>query len=503
MNAEVSSREGEVTMNEKINRNAPCVCGSGKKYKKCCLAAQASTATITTVDFEWRKLRQMEGEVIDHHLSPYMTETLPPRVLETAIADLGENIPERLLETIDMELLFHQFTLPWSLFNWISSVRFRIKDYQPSLTVAENYLLFHGDRLAQKEKRFMEAMNQTYYSFYCVEAVEIDRAIVLKDILLGTTQTVKEKTGTLMLKRGAIIFTRILTLNHQSICIGMAPFTLPTDLYDEVLRFKEWLIKEVLLKKSITQTDLREILHEHLLYCFFDLLDFAYNRPMPTLTNTDEELFQPTTTYFKLLLSPEAALKKILPMTLAENHDLFLEEAEKNKDGTIQSIDCPWLKKGNKKNTSWETTVLGHMTMKPKKLILETNSTERAEKGRKLLEKHLGQQIIFQQTHIENLEKKLASMPTRKAAVDDQQQELLQHPEVQAQVKAMAKAHWDNWFDEPIPMLDNQTPKQAAKTKKGREKLDALLMQYEVNDQQKGHHLFSADVAYLKSSLGI
>jgi uncharacterized protein (DUF2384 family) len=33
----------------------------------------------------------------------------------------------------------------------------------------------------------------------------------------------------------------------------------------------------------------------------------------------------------------------------------------------------------------------------------------------------------------------------------------------------MAKEHWENWFNEPIPMLKNKTPREAAKTKEGRE----------------------------------
>jgi hypothetical protein len=30
----------------KIGRNAPCPCGSGKKYKNCCLASEASANSV-------------------------------------------------------------------------------------------------------------------------------------------------------------------------------------------------------------------------------------------------------------------------------------------------------------------------------------------------------------------------------------------------------------------------------------------------------------------------
>ena len=42
----------------KVGRNDPCPCGSGKKYKKCCLAKESSVADLT-----WQKMRQTEGSL--------------------------------------------------------------------------------------------------------------------------------------------------------------------------------------------------------------------------------------------------------------------------------------------------------------------------------------------------------------------------------------------------------------------------------------------------------
>jgi hypothetical protein len=41
------------------------------------------------------------------------------------------------------------------------------------------------------------------------------------------------------------------------------------------------------------------------------------------------------------------------------------------------------------------------------------------------------------------------------------------------------KAHWDNWVMDSIPALGGLKPVDAVKTKEGREKLDALLTQFE------------------------
>lgn len=74
-------------------------------------------------------------------------------------------------------------------------------------------------------------------------------------------------------------------------------------------------------------------------------------------------------------------------------------------------------------------------------------------------------------------------------------------PEVQEQIKALGSQHWENWFDEPIPALENQTPREAAKTSKGRERLEALLLHYERSDLETGNNLFKPDVDYLRRNL--
>lgn len=72
------------------------------------------------------------------------------------------------------------------------------------------------------------------------------------------------------------------------------------------------------------------------------------------------------------------------------------------------------------------------------------------------------------------------------------------------EIETMAKAHWESWFDERIPALDNKTPRQAAKTKIGREKLEALLLQYENYDQKRDDaDYFKADINYLRKELAL
>ena len=92
-------------------------------------------------------------------------------------------------------------------------------------------------------------------------------------------------------------------------------------------------------------------------------------------------------------MDPEQALHQLLPLTLSKNPTSYLQDAKRNENGEIQSIEFTWFKKGNKKHKSWENTVLGHITLEKDRLVLETNSEKRNNKGKKLLSKYLGKSI--------------------------------------------------------------------------------------------------------------
>lgn len=490
-------------MSDKIGRNDLCPCGSGKKHKKCCLTLHTPyihAPYVEIVDDEWHQLRKLEGKLVDEHLTPYAIKELPKEVMALAMSDL---IRDDFPAEMKTEVLFHNFVLPYFLFNWISGEEFDIPDFNPEITIAENYVNVHGDRLNQREKRFLELMNKTHYSFYSILEVELGRSLTVKDILLGTTHRIKERQGTQTLKRGDIVYSRILTLDHQSIFIGMAPFVLPLDDHTDLIDFKQWLIEET-EEEGLTVETLRDGVELDVMDYFFDSLVEAFNKPPPTLCNTDGDLFQFCTLHFELNISSENALDSLLPLTLSKDVESLLEDAKRDKAGKIKSISFKWLRKGNKKHKDWETTVLGDITLAPGKLTLETNSEKRAAKGRKLIEKALGNVVTFQKMTIEAPESKMKFAPKMTEANKEKQAAFMASPEAQAQLKNMAQSHWRSWFDLSIPALNNQTPRQAAKTADGKERLEALLLQYERRDAERGNDdPLKADMRYLRTELAL
>ena len=458
-----------------------------------------TSSKVTTLDFAWKNIRQTEGSVVDKHLLPYIFDVLPPEVFKTALQDF---LPESLPEALSEEHFLNQFGMPWILFNWIAEEPFDDVDFDPAQTIAMNYYQRYQQKLNRAEKQFIQTMNSTYYSFYSILAVEPEKTITIKDLLLDKVHVIKEKQGTQYLKKGDIVFSRVLEIEDQSIFVGMAPMVIPAKGHIELVDFKNWLISEN-DNHHLTDESLSREFDWDVLDYFFEIVETLYNPTIPTLLNTDGDFLVFSKSQFKLEMPIEEALRRLLPMTLSKDYDEFYKTAQKSKDRQIKRIQFPWLKKGNKKHKDWENTVLGQVIIEKGKLILETNSEKRTEKGKKLLLKYLGNNIQFQNTLLETPEQKLASMPENEEPSDLIPQNML--PEIQGHMKVMAQNYWEGWFDEPIPALDNQTPIQATQSQSGREKLAALLTYYEYIDSQRPdsqQHL-KVDVNFLRKRLNL
>jgi len=403
---------------------------------------------------------------------------------------------------MDTDQIFHMFFMPWFLFHWDPLEDFGFAQFDSEKTIALNYVRAHEDRLNSMERCFIDEMQKSHYSFYSILNVEFEQSLVVKDILLGTTHTIKEREGTHSLHRGDIIFSCILTVDNQSIFVGMAPIIIPSHYHTNLIDFRKWMLEEN-ENKPLSTIVLRDKFDVTLLDYFFDIMDDAYNKPLPKLQNTDGEPIQFSKSYFTLDIALEKTFERLLPLTLSNDPEEFLQDVGCDESGEIKRLVFPWLKKGNKEHKGWENTLMGNITLEDDKLILETNSEKRTQQGKKLLKKHLGKAVRFQQTLIETPEQKLGSSP----GSDDTNQPAslsLQSPELQKKLKQIAKEHWENWLDKSIPALEDKIPREAAKTEAGKELLEALLLHFERNHAGVDENsLLKVDIPYLRSELAL
>lgn len=439
------------------------------------------------MDFEWRKIRRAEGEIIDQHLLPFVFKAYPKEMFAEAFQDflMGEDVlPDRMKEMFAQEIF-----IPWYLFSWIAEGE--------SKPIALRYLEQYGRKLSDYQKRFIETLCQAHYSFYVVLEVIPNLRLKLRDIFLKTEHEVKEKSGTEILKRGDIIYTRILTLDGQSICTGMGGCLVPSHYHTPLLDLRDEL--EAKNEGPLNVELLRTTYEEDLRLFFIDVVENQYNPRIPEVRNTDDESLVFCKIHSVLNgLTPEEAFLKLILLTLSDNPDKFLQNAKRDKNGNITQIEFPWLKPGNNIHKDWPNTSMGNIVIDGQKLTAEVNSENRAKLIQELLKQYLQEGITIQKTRIESIEQKLKSTSKKSEPLDD----INQRPEVRALLDKMAKEHDEKWLDLNIPALGGITPKMASKTKEGRERLDALFLDFERKNQLPGN-MAKPDVAYLRRQLGL
>ena len=69
-------------------------------------------------------------------------------------------------------------------------------------------------------------------------------------------------------------------------------------------------------------------------------------------------------------------------------------------------------------------------------------------------------------------------------------------------MRKLAKEHWDTWYDIPVPALNDMTPREAARSVEGRDLLNSLLLEYEINNMSADEFLH-ADIPALRRELGL
>ena len=141
-------------------------------------------------------------------------------------------------------------------------------------------------------------------------------------------------------------------------------------------------------------------------------------------------------------------------------------------------------------NKGWENTVLGHLKIFGKTLLVEVNSANRAKRIREEIEQRLGSQATHVGTETETPEQMMKQAKQRKALrsteEETNQDDLMRDPEFRRQVEAEVQKQVEGWVRTKIPALGGRTPLQAVADPDGREMVEALLQGWERQNEVPG-----------------
>lgn len=456
--------------NEKIGRNDPCPCGSGKKYKWCCLEQQSATYSL------WAQQRD-ESDELTRAMIRYVRDNHEDLALD-AWEDfhLGK-VTRRFSWTADEQMIF----MPYFLFHWNPEFVGRRKKALPGGgVIAHSFLRANGLQLSDLQRQILDQAMKQPVSFYQVVTSKPGESFQLADVLTGSQSDVMEQTASQQTKPGDLLYGSVWTLPDITVLGCSAPIKIPLSWKAEIVGLRKMLRRRIARqKRPLNAEDLLRYADE--IRATYLLIRDSFNTP-PRLCNTDGDPLVLHSLTFQIE-SPESTFEALAPLAEGRSKEELLDNAEFDERGRLRSVSFDWLKKGNSKISSWDNTILGSIKISEGSLVAEVNSEKRAKRLRDEIEKRLGANATHQRTVAQTVDEIVAESPKRNSArakIDEETvDDILRDPEVRKQIQEKVQKQVEAWAYQKIPILGGRTPMQAVHDPDGREIVESLLLDWE------------------------
>ena len=444
---------------EKVGRNDPCPCGSGKKYKKCCLresysppgieSATQSSLIQKLLAFGKRHHKDTLGQAMEFFWSP--------------------GVPEEHLNADYLEMADINFW-DWFVYDWEI-------DQENGKRLIDLYME-SVKSLGTEEKVMLGKMRDTFLSLFEVQEVFPEKGLLLKDLIAGGEYEVREKMATRSLRKWDILAARLLHLDGDYIMSG--------SVYPYPLRIKEDIIADIngsfkKYRKDHPDDSVRDFLKRNGVLFNQHWCEVLRKPLRPALVTKDGESMVFCTALFEIK-DEKGAIDGLKTMA-------NLAEVEK---GRFHWLDEP--------ESDGSATILGTIGLTDDSLKLECRSKERLERGKSLILDALGDFVAHKIDTFQDPYQALKNLPrvSSKGATEIP-------PEVKQElyIKYMQQ-HYEKWLNEKLPALKGRTPLEAAKRPSGKEKVAEILKTMENSEEHNklaGQPYY--DVSWLWERLGI
>ncbi|MGH8236606.1 MAG: SEC-C metal-binding domain-containing protein [Steroidobacteraceae bacterium] len=482
----------------KPGRNEACPCGSGKKYKHCCLTASVA-ATETPAELAWRRIRRanegLVGKMIQFALDAYGDEAIDDAWAEFMFWEQQE----------DRHQSPHGggLFLPWMLHHWSPHLD---ENVLPDETLYHTpptraYLARKGKHLDPTARRYLEACLVAPFGFHEIIDCNPGQGFRTTELITGDQHEVLERSGSQNLQKGDVLYASLVCCDGIVLLEGVAPTVIPPGCKLPILQFRGELPQErdlfsnaLLLEYDI---ELRAL--------YFEVMEPILNPLPPMLLNTDGDELSLQRLIFDIDSAQETfdALKHL---ALDAGDERLLAQAERGADGNLLRVEFQWSKAGNRVHKGWTNTTLGTIEIDRQQLSVHVNSDQRAAKFKRVVGKALGARARYRATEIQTMDSQQEDaqrMEDGDPLTAAEKIELAAHPEIKAQLFEMMSRHYEGWLREKIPALGGKTPLQAAKDPTGREMVEALVSQIERDGRRMMPPLDESIPHRLRERLGL
>lgn len=447
-----------------VGRNEPCPCGSGRKYKSCCLRRQADAPAPPGSSGDPRVI---EDRFVD-------------RLLAYASHRLGAAW-RRGFEIFEDPQSADTLTVFWMLFGHVVDGR----------TVGEHFTIEESRRLDARDHAWFAAQKEAWLSVWEVVDVDPGVGLTMRDLLSLETRRVREASASRTLLRFDAVLARLADFDGVSLFMGVHPRPTPPRVAAEVVRKARGRLRR---QRGVPPDRLRDAAFgSYLIQRWEDAVAFMDEESarQPQLSNMDGDPFLPTLDHFTVVDGATAEVAAAIAAMDGAN------PPEPEDDPPV------WVFVREPEDTRGlsEGTVVGRAMLGPEGLTLDTNSVKRADALRAQVEAVCGSYVRH----------RLREYPEPFADHDDPDDE----PEEDADeadaglfaaepavvVQEFKQRHYATWSDHALPALNGRTPREAARSAEGRRALDLLLKEME-NFEQRLPAAERFDFSVLRRDLG-
>ena len=455
----------------KIGRNDPCPCGSGKKYKQCCLKAQEAQLT--------------ESQQERSHAVPKALDWLGARhgkAMQSALLDdffggLSEDEYARL-ETFDDDLydMVMINATEWLLAEGEIKLR---GQYVP---IMECLLDRGGPTFSPVQRQWLEQMGTARLSLHEVVEVVPGERMRLRDLVFPELDAVwvEEKTGSAEASRLDVMAARIMRVDdHYEVSGAVYGFhrhqslELINELRDEVagLDPHDWQVRDI-TGSIIPDRWLQRLTAPRIIP---DIVDATTEEPLVFVTD-----------HYRV--NDEAELES----RLASQEDLEGDRSE------------GWVRLFRGTDGQLRASMNIDPGKKPDRIEVSYRTERYADEGRHWFESLVGSAATFIIRDFSDPKGLLSNPFPSKRAAPAQASNI--PPEVMTQViNDHMRSFYADWADSPLPALDDQSPREAIETPEGLEQVKFLLHTYEHGEaaQAKQQNRQAVSFDFLWDDLGI
>ncbi len=463
-------------------RNAPCPCGSGRKYKQCCgrngglsdeeaLAERRGRQLLQTCREAQQAVFRETKKIVDRDTFIAANEAW------FGAAGIEYTDPVSVpIQELFLEWLVHQYELDGPA------------DGDGPRTVVAHYLARR--RPVPARRRYLEASLREPLSYWEVEEVGPGPWVRLSDRFLPRSVRVYDRSISQSVHEGAVLFGYFVEDGDIAVIAVVAEMPIVgrhLALVDELAERIEGQVE--------TPEDLFRLWPD-LLATYGQYLQAMEAPAMPRIYTPDGDPLEITTLRYTVVGGDGGVLAE----TLRDAADFAVDDQRAAESDADEEVHAVWFGVGGREESG--TSLHGSLHFDDEHLVAELMSAKRAVALRERLMELFGERLRFVSSQSKGIEEALFDDASRQPKPPPAAGLELDPDNLPAEILDVMRQRFLAWADENVPALGGLTPREAMESEVGRVRVAELVDDWERMGRGQAP-MPGADFAALRAELGL